>query len=124
MPLEIETSAVESEGPGAFVTVWATYERAMGGAAGIGARGVRVETTAQGAFDGTMQWMHTEATVDPFLADQLLITAALADDGSTFKTSKLTPRFLTTVWVIKQFLPIHITVKGTEGTEGIVAIRR
>jgi RNA 3'-terminal phosphate cyclase (ATP) len=122
--LEIESGGVDSVNTGAFVTAWATYERGMGGSTSIGAKSVRVETVAQAAFEGMIQWMQTEATVDAFLADQVLMTAVLAEDGSTFKVSKLTPRFLTTVWVVKQFLPIHITVKGAEGEAGTVTIRR
>jgi RNA 3'-terminal phosphate cyclase (ATP) len=124
MPLEIETNGVDSVNPGAFVTVWAVYENGMGGATAIGSKGVRIESVAQSAFEATLQWMHTDATVDPFLADQVLLTAALSEEGSTFKTSRLTQRFLTTVWVIKQFLPIHITIKGAEGEPGTVTIKR
>jgi RNA 3'-terminal phosphate cyclase (ATP) len=124
LPIEIDASGVDSANSGAFVTVWAVYERGMGGATSMGTKGVRVESVAQGAFDATLQWMRTDATVDPFLADQVLMTAMLSEEGSAFKVSKLTQRFLSTVWVVKQFLPIHITVKGTEGEPGSVTIRR
>ncbi len=68
--------------------------------------------------------MKTDATVDPYLADQLLLAAISAEGETTFKTSSLTQRFLTMAWVIKQFVPIHITVKGKEGDPGLVTIKR
>jgi RNA 3'-terminal phosphate cyclase (ATP) len=124
VPIEIEANPVDSRNPGAFVTVWAVCERGMGGATAIGRRGLKMETLAQSAFEGTLDWLATDATVDPYLADQLLVTACLAEGETTFRTSRLTQRFLTAIWVIKQFLPIHITVRGTEDHAGTVTIKR
>ena len=122
--VDAETIKVKSRSPGAFVTVWAEFERGFGGATALGARGVRMESVVQGAFQTFLDWYQTDATVDPFLADQLLLPAVLAEGETTFKVSKLTQRFLTIVWVIKQFLPIHITIKGQEGGPGLVTVRR
>lgn len=122
--IDAETFPVEAANRGVFVTVWCQYERGMAGATAMGSRGVRVETLVQAAFEEVLNWMATDATVDPFLADQILIPAALAEEGSTFKVNELTKRFLTTVWVVKQFLPIHITVRGVEGEPGVVTVRR
>jgi RNA 3'-terminal phosphate cyclase (ATP) len=68
--------------------------------------------------------MSSNATVDPFLADQILLTAVFAEGETNFKVSRLTQRLLTTIWVVKQFAPIHITVRGSEGSPGQVTIRR
>jgi RNA 3'-terminal phosphate cyclase (ATP) len=124
VPLEVESNPVDSHTPGAFITVWAVCERGMGGATAMGDRGLRVETLAHSAFEGMLDWLATDATVDPFLADQLLVTACLAEGETTFRTSRLTQRLLTSIWVIKQFLPIHITVRGSEDHAGVIAIKR
>ncbi len=115
---------VKSRHPGAFVTVWAEFERGFGGATAMGSRGIRMEAVVQSAFEGLYEWYQTDATVDPYLADQLLLPAALAEGDSVFRVSKLTQRFLTVAWVIKQFLPIHITIKGQEGGPGLITVRR
>jgi RNA 3'-terminal phosphate cyclase (ATP) len=88
----------------------------------MGAKGVRVESVAQSAFESFLQWHSTEACVDPYLADQVLVAAALAGGKSTYSTSLITQRLLTTIWVVKQFLPIHITVRGQESGPGTVTI--
>ncbi|HVL37799.1 MAG TPA: RNA 3'-terminal phosphate cyclase [Fimbriimonadaceae bacterium] len=124
LSLEPEPVAVRAKGPGCFITVWAEFERGFGGATAMGARGVRVEAVAQQAFEAFAQWLRTDATVDAFLADQVLLAAALAEGESTFKTPRLTQRFLTSSWVIKQFLPIHITIRGQENEPGVVSIKR
>jgi len=115
---------VDSKTAGAFVTTWAEYDRGMGGGAAMGAKGLRGETLAQMAFEEMFDWMSGSATVDPFLADQILLPLVLAEEPSTFSVSRLTQRFLTMVWVIKQFTPIHITVRGLENGPGVIRIER
>ncbi len=119
-----EIREVEGSGRGAYVTTWAEYQRGIGGGTAIGAQGVRAETVAQQAFEELLDWMSGSSTVDPYLADQLVIPLAFAEGSSSFTVSRLTKRFLTIVWVIKQFLPIHLTVRGTENGPGVVTIVR
>jgi len=122
--VETESVSVRGRSPGAFTTVWAEFERGFGGATAMGARGVRMEAVVQTAFESFIDWFKTDATTDPFLADQILMAAVLAEGETTFSISKITSRFQTVAWVIKQFLPIHITIKGHEGEAGSVVIKR
>ncbi len=124
LPIEVQMNPVDARSAGAFVTVWAEFERGIGGATSMGQRGIKMETLAQTAFEDMLDWLSGDATVDPFLADQLLIPACLAEGETTFRTSRLTQRFTTSVWVIKQFLPIHVTVRGADGEPGVITIRR
>ncbi|MFQ3587743.1 MAG: RNA 3'-terminal phosphate cyclase [Fimbriimonadaceae bacterium] len=124
LQLEIDHQQVRSKSPGAYVTVWAKFENGYGGGTAMGARGIRMEAVAQQAFGGFIEFLHSDATVDSFLADQILIVAACAEGDVAFKVDRLTQRFLTIVWVLKQFLPIRLTVKGREGEPGVVTIRK
>jgi RNA 3'-terminal phosphate cyclase (ATP) len=124
LKIDVELQVVPGEHPGAHATVYAVYENGLGGGTQMGSRGVRIETIVQQAFEECARWMATDATIDPFLADQIIIPAVLADGSSSFKVSELTPRLLTAIWVIKQFLPIHITVVGAEGHPGTIQVRR
>ena len=122
--LQIEHQEVEGENRGVFVTAWATYERGLGGGTAMGSTSIRAETIAQMAFEELFEWMSTSSTTDPYLADQILLPLVLAESSSVFTVSRLTQRFLTSVWVVKQFLPIHITVRGVENGPGSVSILR
>jgi len=122
--LTIEHDEVRSDRPGVHLTIWATFERGVGGAAMMGSKGVRVEHLAQAAFDELLQFLKASETVDPFVADQILLPACFSDNGCAFSISKITERFTTSVWVIKQFLPIHVTVKGKVDGPGSVSIKR
>ena len=124
LKIGVEGYDAEGTGRGAFVTTWATYDRGIGGGTAMTTGGVRPEFVAQQAFEEMFDWMSSSATTDPYLADQILLPLALAETSSTFTVSRLTQRFLTIVWVVKQFLPIHITVRGSENGPGTVTIQR
>lgn len=124
LEVDVTVNLTPSRGPGAFATVWLEYESGLGGATAMGARGVRIESVVQAAFDAAVQWRGSSSTVDPFLADQILLPAAFAEGETVFRTSEVTERLTTIAWVIKQFLPIHVTIKGKVGEPGIVTVRR
>jgi len=124
LPFEIEIVGVDSRKPGICITTWVEFENGIGGATSMGAKGVRVEAVAQAAFEDTLEWIRSDCSVDAYLADQILPTAVFAEGTTIFSVSRLTKRFLTIVWVIKQFLPIHITVRGSEGEPGEITVRR
>jgi RNA 3'-terminal phosphate cyclase (ATP) len=121
---EFETVQVPSRSPGVFVTVWAEFERGAGCGSALGQRGVRMEQVADSAFRAFLEWHSTDATLDPFLADQALVTAALAEGRSEFTTPKVTRRLVTMAWVVKQFMPCHLTIHGHEGGPGHIVIER
>lgn len=89
----------------------------------MGAKGLRIESVAQRAFEGFRKWLASGATVDRYLADQILFPLALAEGESHFTVDELTPNVLTTAHVIRQFLPIRLTIEGSEGKPGAITIR-
>lgn len=121
---EVESRLVDSKSDGVFVTVYAQFERGFGVGTAIGARSVRMETVAQNALDSFLSWFNTDAAIDPFLVDQLLIPAALCDEPTLITTNRLTQRVMTMAFIIKQFLPIHVTITGREGEPGTIKISR
>lgn len=124
LPFDVEIVGVDSRKPGVCITTWVEYQNGIGGATAMGSKGIRIEAVAQASFEDTNEWVRSGCSVDAYLADQILPTAVFAEGETTFTVSRLTKRFLTIVWVVKQFLPIHITVKGSEGEPGEVSIRR
>jgi RNA 3'-terminal phosphate cyclase (ATP) len=79
---------------------------------------------AQSAFEELRDWMSSPSNMDPYLADQMLLPLVFAEGESSFSVSRLTSRFLTGAWVVKQFVPIHITIRGAENGPGTVTIRK
>lgn len=120
----IESHEVHAKDRGASLTVWARCERGGGsGSAHLG-KGLGISHLAETALRGFCEWHDSEAALDPYLADQVLIPAAFAPEKSVFSTSQITRRLTTMVWAIKQFLPIKATVMGREGEPGTVTLER
>ena len=122
--LDIEVETPPSSRTGAFLTLWAEYEHGILGTTVMNTPGIRIESHAQTGFSQLTDLMATQFTVDQYLADHLLIPGVLATGNVHFSVPKLTRRFLTMVWVIKQFLPIHLMVHGKEDGPGEVTIKK
>lgn len=120
--LEIETIKPRAASPGAAVTCIAVYETGFAGYQSIGERGKPMETVCEEALSDLILWLNGEATVDEFLADQLLIPASFSREECVFKTHRITPTLTTAAWVIKQFMPAKITILGKEGAPGDVKV--
>lgn len=122
--LEINTEhlSLRSSAPGAAVTISAHFETAFGGAQALGQRGKRMEEVVEEAFYDFIHWLNSEAGTDEFLADHLLIPAALAEGPCAYTTSRVTQTLTTILWVVKQFIPRRMTLKGSEGQPGEIVI--
>lgn len=124
LSVEVEAHSVRSRAPGISVTVWAEFERGRGSGSCLGQRGVKIEAVVESAFATFDEWFSSDATLDAYLADQILPLAVLADGKTVFTTPRVTRRLVTLSWVIKQFIPAHITIKGQEGYPGTVTVER
>lgn len=122
--VDVEAYAVRSRAPGVSVTVWAEFERGRGSGTALGQRGVRMENVVDSAFGAFSEWFDSTATLDAYLADQVLPLAVMAEGKTIFSTPRITRRLVTVAWVIKQFIPVHITIKGQEGYPGTVTVER
>ena len=71
----------------------------------------------QKAYDEFENWYLSDATVDANLALQFLILAAFSPGKSSMIVPSLSDPLLAMTWVIKQFLPIKITL--TEESNGL-----
>lgn len=90
---------------------------------GLGRLGKPAEEVADDALDGLAAFLATDATVDEYMADQLLLPLVLAGGPSEFRTSRITGHLLTNADIIAAFLPARIDIQGQPGEPGIVHIQ-
>lgn len=121
---DISISQHREASPELQVTCWAHFANGMGSGTAVGRSKAGVAQVAGQAFDDLMRWYQTDAAVDPFLADQLLVVACLAEGRTEFTTPRVTRRLTTMAWAIRQFMPIRVTVHGPEGGNGRVTVER
>lgn len=122
--MQVETQVLQSKSPGAHITISSVYENGFGSGAAMGAKGLRIEAVAQKAFDKFSDWVRSGAALDEHVAEQIMVLACLSQGVTTFTVDKITERLTTTIWVIKQFMPISIVLKGKVGDPGLVTIKR
>lgn len=89
--------------PGAGIFLTAEYKHSRAGFSAIGKLGLPAEQVAQMAIQELLDFHATDAPVDHFLADQLLLPAALASKVSQYRVAEITTHLTTNAWVIEQF---------------------
>jgi RNA 3'-terminal phosphate cyclase (ATP) len=121
-PIHIKTATLHSPTKGAFVQLMAKFANGRGCFTALGAPGKPAERVADEAVDDLWRFLDSSATVDPFLADQLLLPMALATGTSVLATSAVTSHQLTNAEIIQLFLPVRFDITGRLGEPGIIEV--
>lgn len=99
-----------SQGPGNFLCLEIRSEHVTEVFTGFGERGVSAENVARETVREVQEYLQAGVPVGRHLADQLLLPIALAGGGS-FRTLAPTRHLSTNAEVIRQFLPVEVTVR-------------
>jgi RNA 3'-terminal phosphate cyclase (ATP) len=100
----IEISEDDSFSPGNVITLWQSYR----GASVLGERGKPAEKVA---LEVVELFRQENSNVDYYLADQLLIYAALAKGDTAYSTSQISDHLRTNRYVLAQFIDKKIEFK-------------
>jgi RNA 3'-terminal phosphate cyclase (ATP) len=96
-----------NQGPGNVLLITFEHEQVTEVFTGFAERGVAAEVVAKGAVSKAQKYLASNAAVDSYLADQLLLPMALGGGGS-FTTTEWSQHAATNAEIIKKFLPIAI----------------
>jgi RNA 3'-terminal phosphate cyclase (ATP) len=121
-PFEIEILRPRSSAPGAAVTFAVEFENGYGGTQALGQRGKPIEEVAGEAFFDFVHFLNSNTTSDAHLADQLLLPAVLSGEPCEYSVAIVTQTLLTTAWVIKQFMPVKMVIRGEAGEPGLITL--
>lgn len=99
----LQLRQVDAKGPGNAVTVLVESEHVTEVFVGIGERGVRAETVAEGVVTAVRRYLAAGVPVGEYLADQLLLPLALAGGGS-FVTLCPSRHTITNIDVLELFI--------------------
>jgi RNA 3'-terminal phosphate cyclase (ATP) len=120
--VRFEVVDAPSKGQGTVVFLWADFENTTAGFTSLGERGKPAERVAEEAANELLDFLHGDAALDRYLADQLVLPMALAGSPSQFTTERVTEHLLTNAWVVNQFLPGRVVVEGEAGQPGACRI--
>jgi RNA 3'-terminal phosphate cyclase (ATP) len=102
--------ANDSAGPGNALLLGARFANVCEISSGIAQLGKSAEAVATGAAKGLRGYLASTAPVGAHLADQLLLSMALAG-GGVFHTLSITDHTRTNMALIEQFLPVKFGVE-------------
>jgi len=100
---DIQPVKMRGIAPGAGITLVAEYEHSLAGFSALGKLGLAAEKVAEIAVEQLLDFHGCGAPVDDFLADQLLLPAALTTETSEYRVSEVSTHLTTNAWVIEQF---------------------
>jgi len=118
----IQVVDAPSKGQGTIVFLWAEFEHTSAGFTSLGELGKPAERVAEEAASRLLDFLHSEAALDQYLADQLVLPLAVAAGPSQFTTESVTDHLLTNAWVVDQFIPGRVRIEGPEGQPGSCTI--
>jgi RNA 3'-terminal phosphate cyclase (ATP) len=122
VPFKVDPERVKGKSTGAVLFLHAEYENLTVGFSALGEPRKPSEKVAEEACAELIEHNEIGAPVTPQLADQLLLPAALAKGQTSFRTSRITQHLMTNAHVIRQFMPVEITIDGNEGNSGDVTV--
>jgi RNA 3'-terminal phosphate cyclase (ATP) len=119
---------------GSHLLLVASFERTRAGFGILGDRGQTPDRAADEVVAGLARFLQGGGAVDRYLADQLVVPAALLAAGlvrappgivpvTRYTTSAVTKHLLTNAEVVKRFLDVDVAVLGREEEEGEVRVQ-
>ncbi len=120
--IDIETVTVPSVGKGTFIFLKLVAENTVAGFSSLGERGKRAEDVGREVAAAALSHIQSRASLDPCMADQLVLYLALSGKESSFTTSRITRHLITNLHVIKAFTGIGYRIGGAPGEPGTVDI--
>lgn len=112
---QITSQAAPPDAPGELLFLLVVFERAIAGFTGVSAEGVPAEEVADRAVDSLFAYLQSYSVLEKGLAEQVLLYAALAEGTSVLGVEQLTDRMMTTIEVLKRFVPARVDISGRPG---------
>lgn len=88
----------------------------------LGQIGIRAEAVAKDCVQEAIDFINSEAAIDRYLADQLILPLYFAHQSSSFTTNFISEHLLTNAAIVKKFLPIDIRIEGEKNKPGKISI--
>ena len=119
---DVRIKQLPSKHKGTSLTLVCEFEHTQCCYSALGAPGKPSEKVADEACDQIEMLLSTTASLDEYLADQLLLPLCLAKSKSTYTTVKVTDHIRTNADVIQAFINPIIEITGNTGSSGTITI--
>ena len=120
---DIRIKQLPSKYKGTSIALVCEFEHTQCCYTSLGAPGKPAEKVADEVCDKVELILDSEATVDEYLADQVLLPLSLARTNSIYSSVKITDHIRTHADVVKSFIDVDIDIRGKNGSPGIIEIK-
>ncbi len=108
--IHISSATADTLSPGTSITLWAECENSTLGSDNIGEKGVPAERIGEQCAKGLIASIESQAALDKFIADQIIVFLALANGKSEVKVEEITEHCKTSLMVTEQILGIKFDI--------------
>ncbi len=109
-------------GQGTFIYAQLESENSIAGFTSLGERGKRAEMVGEDLAKDLIKHYCTNAAMDPYISDQIILYLSICKEFSEFTTSNISNHLMTNLWVINHFLEFKYLVDGAVGEPGVIRI--
>ncbi len=107
--------------PGSSVHIHTHCDNCELGVTVLGEKGKPAEKVGEECAKELEKQLRTHASLDRWMADQILPYMALAGSGKV-TVAEITKHCLTNIWTIEKFLPVRFRIEGKQGKPGVISI--
>ncbi len=111
------------QGPGNALLITLEYEHVTEVFTAFGEKSVRAEAVARQALQHARRYIASNAAVDEYLADQLMLPLALAG-GGRFTAESISMHAKTNATVIERFLPVRVSFGKSDGIDACTVAKQ
>ena len=111
LPIEKKTEYYQTDCPGNQICLIGEFENTFIAVDVLGKLGKRAEDIGKEVALKLLEEQKSQACLDKYLADQILIYMALANKKSSVSVSEITDRCKTNIWIIEKFLRGNFEIK-------------
>jgi RNA 3'-terminal phosphate cyclase (ATP) len=119
---DIRIKKLPSKFKGTILLLLAEFEHSQCCYFSLGKPGKPAESVADDTINAIESFMKTNADIDEYLADQLLLPLSFASGPSCFKSAKITNHLITNAEIINKFIDVQFDIQGKIGHPGLVII--
>lgn len=120
----IEVANLKAACPGAGLFLAAHYDHCLAGFTVLGERGKPAERVAEEACAELLRHRESGAALEPHLADQILLPAALCQDDSVFGVERVSLHLTTHAWVVERFGLARVEIVPAARETGLVTVHK
>lgn len=121
--IAMEVTPLPSRSKGTLLLLMAEFAHSRCCYYALGEPGKPAERVADEAVDALEAFLATDAAVDAYLADQLILPLSFVPGVSELSTAKITSHLVTHAGIVKRFVPVEIEIIGEIGQPGQVRIK-